>query len=408
VPTELTITLREPHEAQQTILDNLKKRNIWRCGRRFGKTTIAATIAVGAFLDGRRVLYGAPTNDQVGRFWFEVKRGLEEPVEHGYFYKNESQHIIELPKTEQRIRAKTAWNADTLRGDYADLLILDEYQLMSADAWGVVGAPMLLDNNGDAIFIFTSRRGQYHAKELYKKAQADKTGRWSVLSFPSHANPYLSGEALAEITGDMSSLDYRAEILAEDIEDDPRAIWTRDIIDHVTGFPDLVRVVVGVDPPGSHEGAECGIVAGGIAVVYGELHVYIVADHSRRGTPGEWGSACVSTYNLHSADRVVVERNFGGEMAAHVITTSPGGQDVPIKEVTASRGKAIRAEPVEGFYERGRVHHVGEFTALEDEMCMWVPGSGMPSPNRVDALVWVVTELLLGQKKKKKAAAGLR
>ena len=148
---ELIVELRQPHSRQREFIESKAKRKIIRAGRRGGKTTGAAILAVRAFLDGRRILYGTPTQEQVERFWFECKRALQEPIEQNIYYKNETRHIIELPNTEQRIRAKTAWNADTLRGDYADLLILDEYQLMSEDTWGEVGAPMLLDTDGDLV-----------------------------------------------------------------------------------------------------------------------------------------------------------------------------------------------------------------------------------------------------------------
>ena len=105
--------------------------------------------------------------------------------------------MIERPGSDQRIRAKTAWNADTLRGDYADLLILDEWQLMNEEAWEVVGAPMLLDNNGDAVFIYTppslhsrstsKARDPRHAAKLFQRAQADTTGRWEVFHFTSQS-----------------------------------------------------------------------------------------------------------------------------------------------------------------------------------------------------------------------------
>src|ERR1051325_7394577 len=137
------------------VLSSNAKRIIIRAGRRGGKTIGVVILAIQAFLAGRRVLYVAPTAEQLATFWREVKLALAELVAAGVFYKNETEHIIEVWGTNQRIRAKTAWNADTLRGDYADLLILDEWQLMDESAWEEVGAPMLLDNNGDAVFIYT-------------------------------------------------------------------------------------------------------------------------------------------------------------------------------------------------------------------------------------------------------------
>ncbi len=176
-----------------------------------------------------------------GASGWRSQRALTPAIDAGIFYKNETDHIIELVGTEQRIRAKTAYNADTLRGDYADLLILDEFQLMSEDTWDAVGAPMLLDNDGDAVFIYTppslhsrsatKARDPQHAAKLFKKAAEDTSGRWATFTFSSHENPHLSKSALEEITSDMSALAFRQEILAEDIDEAPGALWTRKVIE---------------------------------------------------------------------------------------------------------------------------------------------------------------------------------
>src|SRR5512146_2035753 len=187
---EYKVHLPRPHDKQRAFIDSQAKRKIIRAGRRGGKTVGMSICAVQKFLEGKRVLYAAPTAEQIGRFWTTVVRALDEPIRAKVFNKNETEHVIELPNTEQRIRAKTAWNADTLRGDYADVLIIDEWQLMNEEAWEVVGAPMLLDNNGDAVFIYTppslhsrsasKARHPQHAAKLYKKAAQDATGRWAA------------------------------------------------------------------------------------------------------------------------------------------------------------------------------------------------------------------------------------
>ena len=393
---EVTIHLRNPHPKQIRVVDCPAKRIVLRAGRRFGKTTAVSIRAVERFLRGRRQLYATPTIEQAGRFWKEVSGALAEPIKAGLFYKNETEHIIELPGTEQRIKAKTAHNADTLRGDYADDLYLDEFQDMNEDAWTLVGAPMLLDKDGDCIFIYTKKRGKNHTNELFKRAAADTTGRWATFVFSSHDNPHISAAALADITGDMTNLAYRMEIMAEDLEDDPRALWNRGMFHHVTEHPALHRIVVGVDPPGG--AVECGIVAAGIGKIGDVIHGYVLADKSLLASAANWGTEAVTTYNLVKADRVVGETNYGGDMVENTIRTVEGGKNVSYKSVRATRGKAVRAEPIQSLYERGRVHHVGEFTALEDECCLWVPGESDWSPNRLDALVWALTELMLEDK----------
>ena len=389
---ELTIHLRQPHPKQVQVIDCPARRIVLRAGRRFGKTTAVSIRAIERFLQGRRQLYATPTIEQAGRFWKEVSEALAEPIKAGLYYKNETEHVIELLGTEQRIKAKTAHNADTLRGDYGDDLYLDEFQDMNEDAWALVGAPMLLDNNGDAFFIYTKKRGKNHTNALFKRAQADTTGRWATFVFSSHDNPHISEAALRDITLDMTNLAYRMEIMAEDIEDDPRALWSRGIIDHVTSHPPLTRIVIGVDPPGG--ATEAGIVAAGIAKVDGVAHGYVLADKSRHGSPAQWGSEVVSIYHVLKADRAIGEANFGGDMVENTIATIDN--KVSFKAVRASRGKAVRAEPIVALYEKGRVHHVGEFQGLEDEMCNWVSGDSTWSPNRLDAAVWALTELMLG------------
>jgi len=182
----------------------------------------------------------------------------------------------------------------------------------------------------------------------------------------------------------------RQELHAEILEDDPRALWKRDKIEslRVTSAPDLVRVVVGVDPPGG--ATECGIVVGGKAT---DGQAYILEDRSLQADPHTWSSEVATAYHGNRADRVLGEANFGGDMVETIIRTID--PSIAYKAVHASRGKAVRAEPCAGLYEQGRVHHVGQLSGLEDEMCTWVPGVTKESPNRIDALVWVLTELIL-------------
>lgn len=401
--TEVTVRLPTPHSKQSQFIDSTAKRIVVRAGRRGGKTVGVAIRAVKRFLAGKRVLYAAPTQEQIDRFWVSVVRALQEPIDAGVFHKNETRHTIELIGSEQRIRAKTAWNADTLRGDYADDLILDEWQLMNEEAWEVVGAPMLLDNDGDAVFIYTppSLRSRsvskandpQHAAKLFKKAAAKQKegGRWAAFHFTSHDNPHISQSALNEITSDMTAVSYRMEINAEDIDEAPGALWTRTTIENsrlTKAGGDYERVVVAVDPSATTDGDEAGIItAGRIGKEF-----FVIADDSVQGSPKTWATQAVMAYHRHKADRIVAEANNGGEMVSLTIGTVD--ENVPVTLVHASRGKQTRAEPVASIYEHGRGHHVGNFPAAEDEMCLWIPGD--KSPNRLDAVVWAGTELMLG------------
>lgn len=216
--TEYKIHLRKPHPKQEAFMRSKAKRKVVCAGRRGGKTTGMATYAIEEALKGRRILEAAPTSDQTSAFWDECKKALAEPIAAQQIYKNDTERLLLFPNG-GRIRTKTAWNADTLRGDHADLLILDEYSIMDPSAWDEVGAPMLLDNNGDAVFIFTPKR-RNHAFTIFNRAQGDLTGRWEAFHFTSMDNPHLSPEALQEITADMTEGAYKQEILAEFLENE--------------------------------------------------------------------------------------------------------------------------------------------------------------------------------------------
>jgi len=185
----------------------------------------------------------------------------------------------------------------------------------------------------------------------------------------------------------------RQELNAELLDDVPGALWKRGAIDQtrVNRHPPLVRIVVAIDPAASStiDADETGIVAAGIGR---DGHGYVLEDRSLQGTPAEWARAAVAAYTSLQADRIVGEVNNGGEMVGFTIQTIDS--TVSYKAVHASRGKATRAEPISALYERGLVHHVGSFPQLEDQMCTWLPGED--SPDRMDALVWALTELMLG------------
>lgn len=194
----------------------------------------------------------------------------------------------------------------------------------------------------------------------------------------------------------------RQELLGEFIEDVEGALWTYELI-HKTRrtpaeVPDLVRVVVGVDPSGGDEEGndEQGIIVAGRSA---DDHYYITHDRSCKLTPDGWGKRAVKAYLDSRADRIVGETNFGGAMVLHVVKTAAAdmGVDVVAKKMTASRGKTQRAEPVAMLFEQGRAHIVGDMPELESQMRNWTDDSGW-SPDRMDAMVWAVTELNEGHK----------
>ena len=190
----------------------------------------------------------------------------------------------------------------------------------------------------------------------------------------------------------------RQELHGQLMEDDPRALWSRDLLEktRVNKSPELHRIVVSIDPPASS--GQCGIIIVGIGVDgNGTTHGYTLEDASTpEGVkPSAWGNAAVAAYHKWGADLIVGEVNNGGDMIESIIRNVPDGRNVPYKSVRATRGKHTRAEPVSNLFEQGRAHHIGHFADLEDQLCTWVPGDD--SPDRLDAEVWAYTELMLDE-----------
>ena len=200
---------------------------------------------------------------------------------------------------------------------------------------------------------------------------------------------FEAGEWASEVSGALWSLDDRKA-------DDGKTMPGIDSL-RVANAPEMQRIVVSVDPSGTRGddgGDDIGIVVAGLGV---DGHGYVLEDATCNMSPEGWGRRAVDRYHHHRADRVIGERNYGGDMVRFTIATAD--RNVAFKEVVASRGKAVRAEPISALYEQGRVHHVGDFPDLEDQMCNFTASGyvGEGSPDRADALVWALTELMIEQ-----------
>ena len=191
----------------------------------------------------------------------------------------------------------------------------------------------------------------------------------------------------------------RQELNAELLEQADGALWTRAMIEAAridpAKAPKPRRTVVAIDPAGSARPGsdETGLV---VACLGDDGFAYVLADASGRMSPSQWARRAVALQQRWKADRIVAETNMGGDMIeATLRTVMP---NAPYKGVSASRGKQARAEPVAALYEQGKVRHAGAFPALEDQLCNWEPNAGLPSPDRLDALVWALTELMLEER----------
>lgn len=187
----------------------------------------------------------------------------------------------------------------------------------------------------------------------------------------------------------------RQELYAEVLDEAEGALWSRETLEkaYVKEQPEMARIVVALDPAitAKEESDETGIVVCGLGR---DGKGYLLADRSGRYSPGDWARQAIKLYDEFGADRIIAEGNQGGDMVKHTIQTER--KNAAVKIVHASRGKAARAEPVAALYEQEKVKHVGAYPDLEDQLVTWEPLGGMPSPDRLDALVWGITELMIG------------
>ena len=293
----------------------------------------------------------------------------------------------------------SAEKPDALRGPQHDVAWCDEPAAWKYpdDTWSNLQFGLRLGDRPQAVLTTTPR-----PIPLVKELLADPT---TVLS---RGSTYENTRNLPQSFLQRVRKKYegtrlgRQEIHAEVLDDNPGALWKRAAMldaHRVVRAPRLVRVVVAVDPAVSANALsnETGIVAVGLGE---DGHAYVLGDYSVSDTPAKWGAAVITAYCLHEADRVVGEVNNGGDLVESNVRTAARDAsprvEVSYKAVRASRGKQTRAEPVAALYEQGRVHHVGSLPVLEDQLCDWDPTTNAPSPDRLDALVWGVTELMLG------------
>ncbi len=282
---------------------------------------------------------------------------------------------------------------DSLRGPQFDAAWLDEFAKFAhpRTTWDMLQFALRLGRRPRQVVTTTPR------PDPALKAILNDPG--TVISrAPTAANrAWLAPGFIETVTARYGGTRLgRQELEGELLELPEGALWTPDMVDRARCefAPGLARIVVAVDPPASHgpEADECGIIVAGRD---GRDMGYVLADRSVQGmSPLGWARVAVSSYHAFAADRIVAEVNQGGEMVRTVIAQADPA--AAVRTVRATRGKAVRAEPVAALYEQGRVAHVGVFPQLEDQMFAFGAEAGGPSPDRVDALVWALTDLMLG------------
>jgi phage terminase large subunit-like protein len=361
-----------------------------------------------------------------GRGWGKTRTGAE-------WLANEA---IKNPRTRWAIVARTFADArDTCaEGESGIVNVLQRYQVIRN--WNRSMGEIIL-TNGSKIKLFSAeepdrlRGPQHHGAWCDELAAWEDPDAWDQLmfglrlgtrprtvvtttprpvallknlinrdtTFITRGNTFenaknLAATALLELQARYAGTRLgRQELEGELLEDVEGALWSRSWIENTRikteQLPSLYRIVVAIDPAvtSGEDSDETGIV---IAGATNDGHFYVLEDATMKGTPDSWGKRAVQGYKDWKADRIVAEVNNGGDMVVMVLQQVD--KFVPVTKVHATRGKRMRAEPISALYEQGRVHHVGSFTKLEDQMVSWTPESN-DSPDRLDALVWSLTEL---------------
>lgn len=380
----IEVTMPRLHPGQAEVFANGARFRVLACGRRWGKTRLGVAMCIETASKGGRAWWIAPSYKLAAVGWRGV-RNLAAQIPSVQI--REGERLLTFPGG-GTVQVRSADDPQSLRGEGLDFAVLDECAYMKPEAWTEALRPALSDRKGGALFISTPR-GLNWFRDLWLLGQLPEQSEWRSWSFKTVDNPFIDPAEIEAARAILPSRVFRQEYEADFMEDAPGALWKRAWIDagRVLAAPELRRIVVGVDPTASSTGDACGIVAVGEA---GE-HLYPLEDATLQGSPEAWARAVVTLYHKLKADAIIAEANQGGEMVTAVLAQVE--RNLPVRLVHATRGKAVRAEPVSAMYEQGRVHHVGNLVELENELCQWEP-TGSASPNRLDALVWACTELL--------------
>ncbi|HET7334911.1 MAG TPA: terminase family protein [Rhizomicrobium sp.] len=354
-------------------------------GRGAGKTCSGAQWIAKGVRDGtvRRAGLIAATYNEARAVMIEGESGLLS-VDPSARYESSNRRLIWPSGAIAHVLS--AEEPDGIRGFQFDRVWGDEFCKWSAPQAALDMALMALRLGDDPRSLLTTTPRNIPALKKLMAQETTVTTRATTHDNAANLAPGFFAAMRARYGGTRLG---RQELDGELIADNDGALWQRRWIEdaRVTTAPALTRICVAVDPPASAHGDACGIVVVGRDATG---QAYVLDDcTSVRLSPQGWANKVADAFDLYQADGVVAEANQGGDMVKAVLTQA--APDLPVRLVHASRGKQVRAAPFAALYEQGRVHHVGAFPALEDEMCNY-DGTG-PSPDRMDALVWALADL---------------
>lgn len=362
-------------------------------GRGWGKTRTGAEDAAwyGQTKPGSRIAVIAPTYADARDTCIEGESGLRAVLPHQCI-EAWNRSLGELVLTnETRFKLFGAEEPDRLRGPQHHRAWCDELGAWRyAETWDQLLFGLRLGEN-PRVVVTTTPKPTPLIRALAKN-KTTKLTRGSTFDNASNLAPSALAQLREKYEGTRLG---RQELNAEILEEAEGALWNRAMIERarlIGKAPQMKRIVVGVDPAvtAKAESNLTGIVAAGLGQ---DGRGYVLADGSGRFSPDGWARKAVALFQNLKADRFIAEGNQGGDMVRHTITSVMS--NAPITIVHASRGKQARAEPIAALYEQNRIGHVANFVELEDQMCTWEPLGDLPSPDRIDALVWALTALML-------------
>lgn len=364
-------------------------------GRRFGATKGAANACIEWCIEGNKILWGDTITGNIDRY-FE-RYILPELKKNDIQYTYNKLHK-QLSINNGYIDFRSADRPENWEGFGYDKVILNEAGIILKNKYLYTNAvlPMMMDSPNSVLIAMGVPKGKIGKNNeehpfytLFKAAKNNQKG-YLLRQYSSYDNPLLSKTDVEELAAEVKRMNpamEQQEIYGEFVDGATGVLWLPEHIRHADKLPAMKRIIVGNDPSGSKDGDEVGIVGAGLGV---DGNYYVLSDRTGGYTPLEWGTITVNELLALKGDAIVAERNYGGDMVkANLLNIN---QNIRVIEVNASRGKEIRAEPILALYEQAKVFHVHGLHKLENEMLTWVPGVSR-SPNRIDALVWALTEL---------------
>lgn len=316
------------------------------------------------------------------------------PPETRPIYKPSLREVIFIDNNQNEIAKATTYSADEpdlLRGPEHDTFWADEMAAWKyVDAWDQLNFGLRIGDNPQGIITTTPRPSRL-IRDLLKSKNTVVT-RGTTYENRVNLAPAWFSEILKKYEGTTIG---RQELNAEVLDEMPGALWKRALLNEcrISKIPDLVKRVIAVDPAttDNEDSDATGIIVAGVDV---NGFGYILDDLTLYGTPNEWATVAVEAYHKYGAEKMVAETNQGGLMVESTIRTVDTNKEIVYESIHAKVGKQLRAQPIVSFYEQKKVFHVGIFIDLEDEYCNWVPGVSSDSPNRLDAAVYALTDLM--------------